>query len=114
LSLSSLETTLGLLKIDCVSFQDPVSGISSYRQNDFDVVISDVKMPLMNGVELMKTVHRMNPSAKVILISGSYTNQAKLIGRDNEAYAFFRKPIHISRLVNVLKEIESENQKQLN
>lgn len=114
LSLSSLETALSLMEVDCESFQDPLSGIDSYRTGGFDAVISDIRMPSMSGLEVMKTVHGMNPAAKVILISGSCSGQSKVTGNEDQVYAFFPKPIHISGLITALREIERENKKQLN
>jgi CheY-like chemotaxis protein len=45
-------------------------GLRIFESDPFDVVVSDYRMPRMNGVEFMQRVRQINPNARVILLSG--------------------------------------------
>jgi two-component system, NtrC family, nitrogen regulation response regulator NtrX len=45
-------------------------GLKLFEGGAFDVVVSDYRMPRMNGVEFMQRIRQMNPNARVILLSG--------------------------------------------
>ena len=45
-------------------------GLTSFQADNFDVVVTDYKMPRMNGVELIQQIRKINPNARVILLSG--------------------------------------------
>jgi CheY-like chemotaxis protein len=44
--------------------------LKSYEAQRFDVVVTDYKMPRMNGVELIQRIRVLNPNARVVLLSG--------------------------------------------
>jgi CheY-like chemotaxis protein len=45
-------------------------GLTSFQADHFDVVVTDYKMPRMNGVELIQQIRKIDPNARVILLSG--------------------------------------------
>lgn len=45
-------------------------GLRVFESDPFDVVVSDYRMPRMNGVEFMQRIRQINPNARVILLSG--------------------------------------------
>ena len=45
-------------------------GLKLYQSHRFDVVVTDFKMPRMNGVELIQRLRTLNPNARVVLLSG--------------------------------------------
>jgi CheY-like chemotaxis protein len=45
-------------------------GLASFQSDSFDVVVADYKMPRMNGVELIQQIRKIDPNARVILLSG--------------------------------------------
>jgi CheY-like chemotaxis protein len=45
-------------------------GLKLFKAADFDVVVTDYRMPRMNGVELIQKIRKVNPNARVILLSG--------------------------------------------
>lgn len=47
-------------------------GINIFRQEDIDVVITDLKMPEMDGVELIKEIKKISPSTSCILLTAYY------------------------------------------
>jgi CheY-like chemotaxis protein len=55
---------------DVVGAESGQSGLTKFEQSDFDVVIADLFMPGIDGVTLIKTVRKRNPSVPVIAMSG--------------------------------------------
>lgn len=45
-------------------------GLDLYRKNQYDIVVSDIEMPFMNGIEMAKEIKVINPSQEIIIISG--------------------------------------------
>lgn len=87
---------------------DPVKALEMYRNEGFDIVISDIKMPYMSGIELLKHIKTINKNARVILIS-AFSDTSEMVGAvQNDIYAFFLKPIDIIELIMTLKDIEDE------
>lgn len=72
-----------------------------------DIVISDIRMPVMDGLSFARVLKQMQPDTKIILISGfedfAAAQQAIYIGAD----AYLVKPLNIDDLTNTLKQITS-------
>jgi CheY-like chemotaxis protein len=70
-----------------------------------DYVLSDVMMPLMNGVELAIAVTKMHPGTKVVLFSGQAGISDILEEGHSQGYEFplLAKPVHPLRLIETLK-----------
>lgn len=84
-----------------------------------DILITDIKMPFMNGLELSAIVRKQLPNTKIILISGhdefDYARQALRIGVED----YCLKPVGAADLIRLLKEVadkidrEAEQKKQM-
>jgi CheY-like chemotaxis protein len=59
------------VKIDVYGFTNPVAAVQQFAINsqDYDSVISDIRMPKMNGFEFARQILQINPSTKVFLIT---------------------------------------------
>ncbi len=79
-----------------------------FREGEFDLVVSDVQMPKMNGVELLKALCHEKRNIPIILMSG-YSDVL-----DHEAAemygltAYFTKPIDVGRFMETLAVIERD------
>jgi DNA-binding NtrC family response regulator len=71
-----------------------------------DVVLTDVMMPLMNGVELAMAVAKTLPGTKVVLFSGQAGISVVLEQGRNQGYEFplIAKPIHPLKLIETLRQ----------
>jgi len=70
-----------------------------------DLVISDIRMPKMNGFELAHELRKRNPSQKVILMTG-YAEEAELLEQQKQhGFPFFTKPVDLPVLAKIVKEV---------
>jgi CheY-like chemotaxis protein len=56
----------------CTCVTDGVAAIELLQKESFDMVISDIEMPRLNGLELLAHIKKNHPSIKIIIISGKY------------------------------------------
>ena len=78
------------------------------RQNDFDVIISDQRMPGMTGVEFLREVCQISPRAMRILLTGYSDLQAVMRSvNESEVFRFINKPWHINELPRIVEEAAS-------
>ena len=80
-------------------------GLELVRKNDFDVVISDQRMPGMIGSEFLREVRKLSPRTMRILLTGYSDLQAILNSvNESEVFRFINKPWNISELPKVVRE----------
>ena len=92
---------------------DGEEGISVYKDNNIDLVITDMIMPKKEGLETMIELRRDFPSVKIIAMSGdgfeapmNYLDGAKLLGG---ATRTFIKPFSMEDMLEAIREVLSEN-----
>lgn len=78
--------------------------ISKIYETEFNVVLLDLKMPGMSGLDVMENIKSINPSVKIILITGYGSIQIGEEGLEKGAYHYFTKPINIDDLIDKIKE----------
>ncbi|AZZ91869.1 response regulator [Hahella sp. KA22] len=93
-----------------LTFSDPYEAIDALRKEPVDLVISDYRMPEMNGVELLNSLKEVRPEALRILLSG----QADIDGvtsaiNDAEIYRFISKPWSDEDLLMTLENALEHN-----
>ncbi len=67
-------------------------GLEKLQKNTFSVVISDLKMPILNGIEVLKTIQVLQPDVPVIIITGFATIDSAVDAMKNGAFEYLTKP----------------------
>lgn len=89
--------------VSVVSFTNPVTALAHFKENkeSYVLVISDLRMPELNGLELLKSVKTLNPNVRTILTTAYEVDEDKKI----EEYTkkgiidlFLAKPVTLKRL----------------
>ena len=70
-----------------------------FRFNKFDIVLLDINMPKMDGIETVKAIRECNPDIPVILISGQDDRDIIDEAMKNRASDYFKKPLDIELLL---------------
>ncbi len=77
-------------------------GLDKYNQNHYDIVITDINMPVINGIEMIKYIHEINPEQKIIAISAHDESDILLDVLLNGVSSFILKPIDLDKLFRIL------------
>jgi len=76
--------------------------LSAYKQEDFDIVISDVRMPKMDGIELTTKIREINQLQNIIIISAYNDTEDLLTFINLNIRQFIQKPINIDSMLETL------------
>ncbi len=80
-------------------------GLELYRERLAELVITDIFMPEMNGLEMMVELKRKFPEVKVIVMSGGLESEGALnVAKQLGARQTFRKPLDIETLLNAVRD----------
>ncbi len=108
-SIKSLSSFLDMANHCCQAFTVSQQAVEAYRWNAYDVVITDMIMPGLNGLEVLQRVRSINPDAKVIIVTGHLDLGIIIAALNNRAYAFLGKPLRIEELMATLARVEQES-----
>tara|TARA_B100000315_G_C14153910_1_gene396956 strand:+ start:183 stop:554 length:372 start_codon:yes stop_codon:yes gene_type:complete len=90
----------------CTNGQDALDYLD---QHTIDLIISDIYMPGIDGIELLRQIRARYPTLQVILITGHATVDTAVEALRNRAYDYLRKPIRLEELLTCIKRIENRN-----
>ncbi|HEX8268777.1 MAG TPA: response regulator, partial [Flavobacterium sp.] len=80
--------------------EDGVSGLEKIKNSDYDLVLCDIKMPKMDGVELLEAVKKIKPEIPMVMISGHGDMETAVYTMRLGAFDFISKPPDLNRLLN--------------
>jgi DNA-binding NtrC family response regulator len=95
--------------------EDGLVGIEKIKKEDYDLVLCDIKMPKMDGVEVLEAVKKIKPETPMVMISGHGDLDTAVNTMRLGAFDYISKPPDLNRLLNTVrialdrKELEVEN-----
>ncbi len=90
-----MSSTFGKICKTTRSAIDGEDGLKQFKENQPDIIISDIRMPNMNGNEMIELIKDINPSIPVIVVSG----HGKIIRATPKADIIMEKPIKFDKLL---------------
>ena len=94
-------------------FSSPIEAVSAYKKGIYDVVITDMRMPHMTGLQVIRILHQMDSEARVIIMTGYGDAETAIAAVNENAFAFFPKPVNCVELFEVLDKVGKEKEKQI-
>ena len=85
------------------SFTRPVQAVAEFSAGDYDLIISDIKMPEMDGLEVLQHVRNRDPEVPVIMITAYATVEMSIQALRRGAYDMLTKPFEPDELVYRVK-----------
>jgi len=76
---------------------DGQDGLAKYQEGDFDLVLADLKMPRMNGVEFIRALKRINRDVVVMVITGYADLNSAVETLSLGAYDYIEKPVEVEK-----------------
>ena len=95
---------MSLRDIDCDCVTSGHEAIERCRAKRYDVVVLDIKMPGMSGLEAMRLIKQDRPETPVILLPGHGSSQEGETGLQEGAVDYFIKPIQLEELLQKIQE----------
>lgn len=83
--------------------QDPASALEACESGTYDLLVSDYRLPEMDGLELIKAVKSKQPRIKTILYSGLYSTETLQKARMQGVDKVLGKPIYIQNLLEAIQ-----------
>jgi DNA-binding NtrC family response regulator len=84
--------------------------IQALRKEDFDVIILDLKLEDMDGIEVLKILKKMDPTVNVIMLTGHGSEEAAKDGIKEGAYDYLTKPCELDELIKKIREANAGRQ----
>ncbi|UCH22232.1 MAG: response regulator [Deltaproteobacteria bacterium] len=78
---------------------------------DIEVVLLDVKMPGMDGIEVLRQIKKKHPLVEVIMLSGQATVESAIEGMKLGAFDYLLKPCEMDQLISKVKEAAAKKRK---
>ena len=87
------------------TYNDPLEVLSQFRPNVYDLLLIDISMPKMNGIDLSKQLLELDPNVKICFITAGEANIEVLreLYPTRDIGCFIRKPVTIDQLVRRVK-----------
>lgn len=96
---STLKEILEYEKYEVKEAADGAEGLAMIKKEDFDLVMCDIKMPNMDGMEVLSAANEIKPELPFIMISGHGTIDTAVEATKKGAYDFLQKPPDLNRLL---------------
>lgn len=94
---------------DAVAAVDGFAALDRIKRSEhFDVVLMDIKMPVMDGVETFRQIKAIDPDSVVIMVTAYSRDELVKDALREGAYAIFYKPVEIEKLLGVVEEASEE------
>jgi CheY-like chemotaxis protein/anti-sigma regulatory factor (Ser/Thr protein kinase) len=104
----TLELTLEVLTsagFDCIAAHDGVAALERLAREPFDLLITDVRMPRMDGLELLWRVRELPQPPQVIVLTSDDAPETVLAAIRGQALHYLTKPVDIGRLAALVREV---------
>src|SRR5210317_1315168 len=83
--------------------EDGLHGIEMIRKEDYDLVLCDIKMPKMDGVEVLEATKKIKPEVPMVMISGHGDLDTAVNTMRLGAFDYISKPPDLNRLLNTVR-----------
>ena len=94
-------------------FVDPKEAVSRLEQKNFDIVVTDIRMEELDGIQVLETVTAKSPETKVIMITGYATLELARESLTKGAFEFIAKPFKLGEIrATILKAAQALEQQR--
>jgi DNA-binding NtrC family response regulator len=100
---SALQEILEYEKFEVTLAENGHEGLEKFHEGKFDVVLCDIKMPQMDGLEVMEKITESGKDVQVIMITGHGNIENAVEAIKKGAYDFIQKPLDLNRLLITIR-----------
>ncbi|MEZ8284485.1 two-component system response regulator [Vibrio splendidus] len=100
----SIEQAMLIEGIDIVCFPNAIEALKKINTTQAGIVITDIHMPVMNGIQLTQKLLSQNPHFQIIVLTGHGDVQTAVSAMKTGAYDFLEKPFVVDALLTAIKK----------
>ena len=100
----NLEHILAKMGYEVISVDSGIKALNLLKTKDFDLVITDLKMKQVDGMQVLRKTRELQPYTEIIMITGYATVDSSVQAMRNGAYYYIAKPFKIDEVRKVSKE----------
>ncbi len=100
---NTLKDILEYEKYEVDLAEDGKKGLEKVKQTEYDIVLCDIKMPGLDGIEVLEQLQIMAPDTPVVMISGHGNIDTAVESIKKGAYDFIEKPLDLNRLLITIR-----------
>lgn len=111
-----LQTAIKRMKkrgIDVTGVSSGPEALATLAAQVMDVVVMDVRMPGMDGIQALREIKQRYPMVEVIMLTGHASMEAAIIGMELGAFDYLMKPIDIDELIYKIQDAYQKRQLQI-
>lgn len=101
---------LKVRKLEACGADTGKAALDLLREKEFDVMVLDVKMPDMNGVDTLKAAKQIAPNVEVIMLTGHASMEFGMKGMQLGAFDYIMKPVPINELLDTITQAYNKKQ----
>jgi response regulator RpfG family c-di-GMP phosphodiesterase len=94
---------LGMEGYEVRTAEDGITALHEMQRHPYDVVISDLKMPKMGGIELLDEISKRNPNVLTVIMTGFGTVETAIDAMKRGAYDYVLKPFKVEEVVHIIQ-----------
>lgn len=95
------------------TFVRSIDALNRVREHDFDIVITDLKMEGVSGMEFLSEVKERSPETEVIVITGFATMETAKQSFNKGVFDFLAKPFKLGEILDVIRKAEQKTLSRL-
>lgn len=100
---NTLKDILEYEKYEVDLAEDGIKGLEMVKQKEYDIILCDIKMPGMDGIETLGQLNEIAPDSPVVMISGHGNIDTAVESIKKGAYDFIEKPLDLNRLLITIR-----------
>ena len=107
--LEPMQARLQRRGVDCVTAESGEESLRLLETTSFDCAVVDVKMPGMDGLELLRRLRKEYPRMAVVLLTGHASVELGVQGIELGAFEYLLKPVELDDLLDTVRRAVAEN-----
>ena len=106
--LETLSERMRVRGMDVTTSASPLDALKKVQEKDYDAIIMDLKMPQMDGLQLLKVLKEKNPDLQIILLTGHATVEKGIEAMKLGATDFLEKPVDLEVLTEKIHKAQAK------
>jgi two-component system, OmpR family, response regulator len=102
--LETIVKRLQARELDAVGVESGEKALQVLEGRDVDVVVLDVRMPGMDGIETLKEIKKRRPAIEVIMLTGHASVESGIQGMQLGAFDYVMKPVPLDELLDKMRQ----------